>query len=689
MLICQHNVDIHCPHSNCDEEFNWSSISAAYPNIEELPVFITRQRQSAPQHTFTTIADPQCLQGKQLQAYTLVQQHLENGASPLRIIVSGTAGTGKSYLIHCLRLLLKDKVRVAAPTGVAAFNIDGHTLHSLLSLPTKGDFKDLQGEQLHQIQQSLATMEYLIIDEMSMVGRKIFGQVDRRLRQAFPQRSDQLFGGCSCLLFGDFGQLPPVMDLALYTTAPRTALSDLGSNAYQLFDHAVVLDQVMRQSGEDPSQVLFRQMLLRLRDGQVTEDDWRHFMSRTPAQVSDLSPFTAALRLFPTTEAVVEHNVSKLYAVGQPIATIKAVHTGPNAAKASSDDASGLEPIICLAVGARVMLSSNLWVNMGLVNGAMGTIKAICYHNGAAPPDLPVAVTVQFDTYSGPTLPDGTVPIAPLRRTWSAPTSQCSRLQLPLKLAWAVTIHKAQGLTLDKVVVDIGKKEFSSGLTFVACSRVRHLTDLLLDPPFAFQRLRNLSNSRRLQERQKEDDRLRVVETSTIPGLDFSSHLLQTLSSPLMDLTPFHPPVGTPHTPSPPQMDSPLTPSPPPIESPLALPPLPMDLPQTLSPPPIDFSFTPSSPSIDSPFALLSPLMDSPRTLSPPLMDSPLTWSPTPMDLPLTPSPPSTYSPLTSSPHSMDCPLSPSPPPTDWPITPSPPFSNVDLLLVPSPPPID
>ena len=124
-----------------------------------------------------------------------MQQHLQNGASPLRIIVCGTAGTGKSYLIHCLRLLLKDKVRVAAPTGVAAFNIDGHTLHSLLNLPTKGEFKDLQGEQLHHMQESLANMEYLIIDEMSMVGRKIFGQVDKRLRQAFPQRSDQQLGG--------------------------------------------------------------------------------------------------------------------------------------------------------------------------------------------------------------------------------------------------------------------------------------------------------------------------------------------------------------------------------------------------------------------------------------------------------------------------------------------------------------
>ena len=76
-------------------------------------------------------------------------------------------------------------------------------------------------------------------------------------------------------------------------------------------------------------------------------------MSRTPAQVQDLSAFSTALRLFPTTEAVVEHNISKLHTCGQPIASIKAVHTGPNAVKASSDDASGLEPIICLAVGAR------------------------------------------------------------------------------------------------------------------------------------------------------------------------------------------------------------------------------------------------------------------------------------------------------------------------------------------------
>ena len=272
-----------------------------------MPTFITRQRESAQQRPFTTTADPSCLQGKQLATYTLVKDHLEgNYTTPLRMVVSGTAGTGKSYLIHCPRLLLQLKVRVLAPTGVAAFDVDGHTLHSLLSLPTKGDFKDLQGEQLNKIQQALAGMEYLIIDEMSMVGRKMFGQVDSRLRQMFPHRSDQVFGGCSVLLFGDFGQLPPVMDLPLYTTSTSSTLSDIGASAYQSFKHAVVLDQIMRQAGQDPSQVLFRNILLRLRNGDITEDDWKHLMTQTPAKIGDISAFNDALRLFPTVEAVVE-----------------------------------------------------------------------------------------------------------------------------------------------------------------------------------------------------------------------------------------------------------------------------------------------------------------------------------------------------------------------------------------------
>jgi ATP-dependent DNA helicase PIF1 len=119
-------------------------------------------------------------------------------------------------------------------------------------------------------------------------------------------------------------------------------------------------------------------------------------MDRTPTKVQDLTAFHKALHLHPTKEAVVEHNVSKLHACGQPVATIKAVHTGPNASKASPDDAGGLHPIIYMAEGARVMLTSNLWTEAGLVNGATGTIAAIVYKNGQAPPSLPVAIMVRL-----------------------------------------------------------------------------------------------------------------------------------------------------------------------------------------------------------------------------------------------------------------------------------------------------
>jgi ATP-dependent DNA helicase PIF1 len=166
----------------------------------------------------------------------------DSDKTPLKLIVSGTAGTGKSYLVQCWKQLLEDSVCVTAPTGAAAYNVAGYTLHSLLTLPVRAEFKELEGKLLQTLQESLAGVSYIIIDEMSMVGRKLFGKVDRRLRQVFPHRADQMFGGCSCILIGDWGQLPPVMDLPLYTTVSRSQLSDLGSANYHMFDHAVVLD---------------------------------------------------------------------------------------------------------------------------------------------------------------------------------------------------------------------------------------------------------------------------------------------------------------------------------------------------------------------------------------------------------------------------------------------------------------
>ena len=165
---------------------------------------------------------------------------------------------------------------------MASFIIDGTTLHSLFHLPTRGEFKDLEGNHLMQLQQVMSTVKYIIIDEMSMVGRKVFGQIDRRIRQAFPHCTQEVFGGCSILLFGDFGQLPSVMDLPLYTTDTRSDLSDQGRTAYLQFDRAFTLTRIMRQAGQDPDQVRFRDILLRLRNAQVTIEDWNCLMKQTP-----------------------------------------------------------------------------------------------------------------------------------------------------------------------------------------------------------------------------------------------------------------------------------------------------------------------------------------------------------------------------------------------------------------------
>ena len=147
-----------------------------------------------------------------------------------------------------------------------------------------------------------------------MVGRKTLGQVDRHLHQTFLHHTLEVFGGCSCLLFG---QLPPVMDLPLYTTDYRAELSDQGRAAYQTFQYSVVLDQVMCQAGQDLEQVHFRDILLWLRNAQVTVADWKHLITCTPTKAQDVSPFASALHLIPTVEAVVEHNMAQLQSSGQ------------------------------------------------------------------------------------------------------------------------------------------------------------------------------------------------------------------------------------------------------------------------------------------------------------------------------------------------------------------------------------
>lgn len=244
-----------------------------------------------------------------------------------------------------------------------------------------------------------------------MLGQKTFAWVDKRLRQA-SGKLDIPLGGFSLILIGDFGQQPP---------PPSThPLSIHGSQIYYLFDKVVILQQVLRQQGTDPDTARFRQLLLRLRNCEVTEEDRKLLLQRAPHAVQNSSASDDAIRLFYDKASVASYNLDKLQHLGQPIACINAIHS-TRAAASKTDDAGGLPATVFLAVGARVMLTANLQTQVGRCNGAAGTVSQILCPEGQSPPNLPVAVIVKFDVYTGPTfLADipKCVPIPPITFEW-------------------------------------------------------------------------------------------------------------------------------------------------------------------------------------------------------------------------------------------------------------------------------
>jgi ATP-dependent DNA helicase PIF1 len=161
---------------------------------------------------------------------------------------------------------------------------------------------------------------------------------------------------------------------------------------------------------------------------------------------------------------------------------------------------------------------------MGLVNGANGVIKDIVYPIEKSQHCLPSAIFVEFKFYKGPKFflenddRKDWIPINPL--TAYNNTHNCSRTQLPIRLAYALTIHKSQGQTIDKAVIDLGKSEQSLGLTFVALSRLRNFRDFLIYP-FALDRLNKISQSTSLQPRLKEEARIRLLIQNTLNEFAF------------------------------------------------------------------------------------------------------------------------------------------------------------------------
>ena len=240
-------------------------------------------------------------------------------------------------------------------------------------------------------------------------------------------------------------------------------------------------------------------------------------LARQPSEVENIDCYEDVTRLYFSNNEVAQYNYHRLLELRQPIAEIFAIHSSAEGKNISAQEMLGLLPKLLLAKNTRVMLTMNLWPSVGLCNGSTGSVVDIIYEPNTHPPSLPVAVIVKFDSFSGPSLTNdmpSCVPIPPITATVQTGNAVHERQQLPLTLAWALTIHKSQGMTLEKAWVDIGKKESTLGITYVAISRVRNFSSLVIEP-ITLDRLQNIKNCELLKYRLKEEERLTQLSVKT------------------------------------------------------------------------------------------------------------------------------------------------------------------------------
>jgi ATP-dependent DNA helicase PIF1 len=494
----------------------WTAASQSYPSIEEVRLFLRTFQQNLPTRSLH-FDDNITLSAEQQEVLDIFQQQVNylltnQGNPPRRIAVQGKAGCGKSTLIHkivheaVLQFGDSSVCVLGAFTGSAAVNIGGRTLHSLFHIDIDSN-EALSGLSLRNFQNEMKNVRFVIIDEMSMIGAEMFRLIEMRCREATCV-SDLPFGGFMVYLFGDIRQLPPVRVKALFSSGVFNPLALQGQMLFDGFDRFIELSVCQRQRGDDSEE--FRTLLDNIANGTPTDRDYELLMSRREAMVVcrcgrdgcqrciETRSFDVALKLFPTNAKVEEANNAYLASTGNPVARILS-ENNPNTG--ASEKGKTLQHVLNLSIGCRVMLRKNISVPLGLVNGSIGILRAIVYEAGSVPPALPSYVLVQFSDYKGPCLVDDLFPIVPTTESWNAKGAAVTRKQLPISLAHAMTGHKSQGLTLPKVVVDIGDREMSAGITYVELSRVRKLTDLMILGYFSKQRLDNIANMKEHQDK--------------------------------------------------------------------------------------------------------------------------------------------------------------------------------------------
>jgi ATP-dependent exoDNAse (exonuclease V), alpha subunit - helicase superfamily I member len=382
------------------------------------------------------------------------------------VFVTGRAGTGKSTLLNHLSWNTDKQLVISAPTGVAALNVGGQTIHSLFRLPI-GVIADHEIEQGAELRKLLNTIDTLVIDEVSMVNADLMDAIDRALRQA-RQRTKEPFGGVQVVLFGDPYQLAPVpgdADERAYFADTYRSMWFFDAKVWRETDLKIFeLTEIHRQHDAD-----FKYMLNAVRHGQVTKE----IADRLNAAGARPVPRDGTITLATRNDTVNRINASALSALPGRSLTAKAEITGDFGSRTYPADET-LE----LKVGAQVMFLRNdtgqpdgpRWVN-----GSIGTVTRI---------DSTVYVDVDGIVHEvEPTVWEK------YKYTYDPGTKKLSKdviaefTQFPLRLAWAVTIHKSQGKTYESAIVDLGARAFSPGQTYVALSRITSLDGLYLTRP--------------------------------------------------------------------------------------------------------------------------------------------------------------------------------------------------------------
>ena len=443
-------------------------------------------------------------------------------SDPLRLFISGEGGTGKSHVIRAIKHLfehfLKSKALFCmAPTGVAAYNINASTIHSAFGFNLNTSQPSLTPEFIDKMSTRFRDVLFLLIDEISMVPASLMRFMDRVLRAI--RNPDLPFGGIHLITLGDFCQLAPVAQAPLYADIAASEL-------WHPFTAVIILKQQMRASS-DPA---FRALLNRSRAHQNTREDFDVLKGRilnSPQQIPNTADWLNATIIVTRKNAAFALNLMRLRSFCAATSVSEVVFPATDMIQGMEITSARVRTNIVdlektgvikpklprslhLAIGAKVSLTCNLKTEIGLVNGAEGTIADILL--------VPDTITHRSDSASNcifldrppiilfrpndphPALrsytftglehyPPGLVPIVSVERNYRAEIyagslqrMNVTRHQLPLTLSYAITDYKAQGRSLTHAFLDLkappGKRDANS--FYVMLSRLTSLSGLRL-----------------------------------------------------------------------------------------------------------------------------------------------------------------------------------------------------------------